>query len=157
MVKKINHDAITIKKLLSKGYTQARICRLLGLKKQKVSYWAKTPIKYEIKRKTKLDEKYKKRIVELAEDKLTSDMGSRKIAEIINRELKEDNVRDSKGKIMTIEKTAVNKYLKSVLGKPRKVRRVFYLNDMQKKERAKFCENILEKRIRGEHIFLPKK
>ena len=153
MVKKINHDAITIKKLLSKGYTQARICRLLGLKKQKVSYWAKTPIKYEIKRKTKLDEKYKKRIVELAEDKLTSDMGSRKIAEIINRERKEDNGRDSKGKIMTIEKTAVNKYLKSVLGKPRKVRRVFYLNDMQKKERVKFCENILEKRIRGEHIF----
>ena len=74
MVKKINHDAITIKKLLSKGYTQARICRLLGLKKQKVSYWAKTPIKYEIKRKTKLDEKYKKRIVELAEHKLTSDI-----------------------------------------------------------------------------------
>ena len=157
MVKKINHDVITIKKLLSKRYTQARICRLLGLKKQKVSYWAKTPIKYEIKRKTKLDEKYKKRIVELAEDKLTSDMGSRKIAEIINRELKEDNVRDSKGKIMTIEKTAVNKYLKSVLGKPRKVRRVFYLNDMQKKERVKFCENILAKRIRGEHMFLPTK
>ena len=148
MVKKINHDAITIKKLLSKGYTQARICRLLGLKKQKVSYWAKMPIKYEIKRKTKLDEKYKKRIVELAEDKLTSDICSRKIAEIINRELKENNIRDSKGKIMTIEKTAVNKYLKSVLTKPRKVRRVFYLNDMQKKERVKFCENILEKKIR---------
>ena len=54
---------------------------------------------------------------------------------------------------MTIEKTAVNKYLKSVLGNQRKVRRVFYLNDMQKKERVKFCENILEKRIRGEHIF----
>ena len=63
MVKKINHDAITIKKQLSKGYTQARICRLLGLKKKKVSYWAKTPIKYEIKRKTKLDEKYKKELL----------------------------------------------------------------------------------------------
>ena len=153
MGKKINHDAITIKKLLSKGYTQARICRMLGLKKQKVSYWAQTPIKYEVKRITKLDEKYKKRIVELAEDKLTSDMGYRKIAEIINKELKEDNIRDSKGKIMTIEKTAVNKYLKSALGKPRKVRRVFYLNEMQKKERVKFCENILDNKIRGEHIF----
>ena len=63
MVKKLNHDAITIKKLLSKGYTQARICRMLGLKKQKVSYWANTQIKYEIKRKTKLDEKFKKELL----------------------------------------------------------------------------------------------
>ena len=122
MVKKLNHDAVAIKKLLSKGYTQARICRMLGLKKQKVSYWAKTPIKYEIKRKTKLDEKFKKRIVELAEDKLTSDMGSRKIAEIINRELKNNNIRDSKGRALTMEKTTVNRYLKNALGKPRKVR-----------------------------------
>ena len=152
MVKKINSDAITIKQLLAKGYTQAKICRMLGLKKQKVSYWAKTPIKYEIKRRTKLDEKYKKRIVELAEDKLTSDMGSRKIAAIINKELKENNVRDSRGNILTIEKTAVNKYLKKALGKPRKVRRVFYLNDVQKKERVKFCENILNRRIRGDQI-----
>ena len=122
-------------------------------KKQKVSYWAKTPIKNEIIRRTKLDEKYKKRIVELAEDKLTSDMGSRKIAEIINKELKENNVRDSRGNIITIEKTAVNKYLKKALGKPRKVRRVFFLNEVQKKERIKFCENILNRKIRGDQIF----
>ena len=51
MVKKINHDVITIKKLLSKGYTQARICRLLGLKKQKVSYWAKTLLNMKLKEK----------------------------------------------------------------------------------------------------------
>ena len=110
MVKKVNEDALAIKKLLAKGYSQVKICRNLGLKKQKVSYWAKTPIKNEIIRSTKLDEKYKKRIVELAEDKLTSDMGSRKIAEIINKELKENNVRDSRGNIITIEKTAFNKY-----------------------------------------------
>ena len=157
MVKKLNHDAITIKKLLSKGYTQARICRMLGLKKQKVSYWANTQIKYEIKRKTKLDEKFKKRIIELAEDKLTSDMGSRKIAEIINKELKDNNVRDSKGRILTIEKTAVNRYLKNALGRPRKVRRVFFLNDDQKKERVKFCENILKKRLEVNIFFLPMK
>ena len=40
MVKKINEDAITIKKLLQKGVTQKRIASPLGLKKQKVSYWA---------------------------------------------------------------------------------------------------------------------
>ena len=63
MVKKINSDAIAIKTLLDKGYTQARICRLLGLKKQKVSYWANTPIKTEIKRRTKLNEEYKKKLL----------------------------------------------------------------------------------------------
>ena len=80
-------------------------------------------------------------------------MGSRKIAEIINRELKNNNIRDSKGRTLTIEKTAVNRYLKNALGKPRKVRPVFYLSDDQKKERVKFCENILNKKIKGEHIF----
>ena len=147
MVKKINRDAIAIKTLLDKGYTQARICRLLRLKKQKVSYWANTPIKTEIKRRTKLNEQYKKKIVDLAKDKLTSDMGARKIADIINKELEENNVRDTKGNILSIEKTAVNRYLKNALGRPRKVRRVFYLNGKQKKEREKFCESILNKRI----------
>ena len=153
MVKKINRDAIAIKTLLDKGYTQARICRLLGLKKQKVSYWANTPIKTEIKRRTQLNEQYKKKIVDLAKDKLTSDMGARKIADIINKELEENNVRDTKGNILSIEKTAVNRYLQNALGRPRKVRRVFYLNDKQKKERVKFCESILNKRIKGEQIF----
>ena len=36
----------------------------------------------------KLDEKYTKRIVDSAEDKLTIDIDSRKITDIINRELK---------------------------------------------------------------------
>ena len=93
-----------------------------------MSYWAKTPIKYEIKRKTKLDEKFIKRIVELAEDKLTSDMGSRKIAEIINKELKDNNIRDSKVRTLNIEKTAVNRYFKNALGKQRKVRLIKIYN-----------------------------
>ena len=59
MGKRINNDAITIKTLMRKGYTQAPICRMLGLKKQKVSYWANTPINMEIKRPTKLNEEYK--------------------------------------------------------------------------------------------------
>lgn len=45
MVKKLNHDVITIKNLLSKGYTQANIYRMLELKKQKVNYWINMPIK----------------------------------------------------------------------------------------------------------------
>ena len=62
MVKKVNKEAIIIKKLLAKGYTQVKILSNTWLKKQKVSYLAKTPIKNEITGRTKLDEKYKKRI-----------------------------------------------------------------------------------------------
>ena len=63
MVKKINSDAIIIKQLLAKGYTQARICRMLGLKKQKVSYWSITLIKYEIKRRTNWMKNIKKELL----------------------------------------------------------------------------------------------
>ena len=80
----------------------------------------------EIKRPTKLNEEYKNKIVQMAQDKLTSDMGSRKIADIINKELKENDVRDKKGRLLSIEKTTINRYLKKALGKPRKVRRVFF-------------------------------
>ena len=52
--------------------------------------------------------------------------------------------------MLSIEMTAANRYLKNALGKPRKIRRVFYLNDKQKKECVKFCESILNKRIKGE-------
>ncbi len=44
-----------------------------------------------------------KKIVDLDKDKLTSDMGARKIADIINKDLKENNVRDTKGNILSIE------------------------------------------------------
>ena len=45
MVKKINNDAITIKSLLEKGYTQYKIAKMLNISKQKVHYWARTEIK----------------------------------------------------------------------------------------------------------------
>ena len=40
-MKKLNADAIMIKQLLKKGYKQCDIARLLDIKKEKVSYWAR--------------------------------------------------------------------------------------------------------------------
>ena len=37
MVKKLNPDALMIKKLIKKGYKQCDISRILGIKKEKVS------------------------------------------------------------------------------------------------------------------------
>ena len=80
MAKKINEDEDTIKRLLKRGFTQKKIAQLLGLKKQKVSYWSKHEIKtFQIRRK-KLQKIYNNKICKLAKDKTTRDMGSKNIA-----------------------------------------------------------------------------
>ena len=58
MVKKIHKDAIMIKELLKKGLRQCEIARLLNLKKEKVSYWARTEFKSSKFKKKKLKEVY---------------------------------------------------------------------------------------------------
>ena len=44
MVKRVNRDAESIKKMLSMGYKQKEIVKILHIKKQKVSYWANKEI-----------------------------------------------------------------------------------------------------------------
>ena len=51
MVKKINNNAWTIKKLLIRGLRQCEIARLLGIKKEKVWNWSKTEKKEEFNRR----------------------------------------------------------------------------------------------------------
>ncbi len=68
-------------------------------------------------RKTKLSNDYIEKIIKFAEAKLTSDMGSRKIAYIINANLKNNHIVDKRGKIIQIEKTTVNLIIKKALGK----------------------------------------
>ena len=45
MVKKLNKDTLMIKELISKGMRQCHISRLLGIKKEKDSYWSRHEIK----------------------------------------------------------------------------------------------------------------
>ena len=45
------------------------------------------------------------------------------------------------------------KQVKNEFGKPRKIRRVFYLISKQKEQRLKFCEEILNRVITWEQIF----
>ena len=90
MVKKINRDGITIKSLLNQGFKQGQIAKMLNISKQKVHYQMKVEIKTEQNRKKKLDKKYIDKICELAKDKLTSEMSSKRIASIINSDLERD-------------------------------------------------------------------
>ena len=80
-------------------------------------------------------------------------MSSRKIACIINEDLKNNHIIDKNGKIVQIEKTTVNRILKKALGKPRKIRKFFFLTNEQKKKRIKFCKWILDKNIKYDQIF----
>ena len=54
---------------------------------------------------------------------------------------------------MTVYFTTVNNYLKEHFGKPRKIRKVFFLSKEQKKKRVDFCNRILERGIQINQIF----
>ena len=143
MVKKVNADAITIKRLLKQGMKPIKIARLLKVSKQKVNYWKRAKIKYIQTRRKKLQPEYINKICQLAADKTTSEMSSRKITNIINEELKKTNNKVN-GKAISITHPTICKYLneKMVI---RKIRKAFYLDNDQKKKRIKFCKKKINK------------
>ena len=153
MVKKINKDALMIKELISKGKRKYEISRLLGIKKEKVSYWSRHEIKERQFKPKKLKDIYIKAIQKWAKDKTTSQRSSRTIARMINSTLEKRNEVDKKGRQISVHYTTVNNYLKEYYGKPRKIRKVFFLSKEQMEKRKKFCQMILDKKIKPEQIF----
>ena len=146
MGKQLNEDALDIRTLKSRGVKQAEIARLLGVTRQKVSYWVNKDVTNYKKRKKKFSQFYVDKIVKLARNKTTSTMSCRKIARIINTSFSKRNIMQN-GKPLNISFKTVSNYLKEVYGKPKKIRKVFYLNESQKKKRLEFCRKILEKGI----------
>ena len=126
MSKKINEDTVTIKRLLKRGLSQKKICQLLGLKKQKVSYWANHEMKTTQTKRKKLSKAFITKNCKMAQDRTTSVMGSKKIAYMINKELKENNILDSKGKNLSVSFKTICRYLNGNLGTPKKIRKSFF-------------------------------
>ena len=73
-------------------------------------------------------------------------MSSNKISNIINKKLKED------GTNLSITKMTICRILNKELGKPRKIKRVFYLSKKNKMKRVEFCKKMIEKNISGKNI-----
>lgn len=73
-------------------------------------------------------------------------MSCLKISRIINTTLSKRKIK-YKGKQMKISFKTVSNYLKEIYGKPKNVRKVFYLSENQKKKRIDFFEKILKKGI----------
>ena len=71
----------------------------------------------------------------MAKNKPTSEMGSRKLANIINDELKEKKVTDNKDKILLVTKSTINNYLKKRHLKVRKIKKNNFIE--KKTEKAK--------------------
>ena len=153
MVKRLNPDALIIKEMLKKGYRQCEIARILKIKKEKVSYWARHELRTTQEKKKKLKDIYINIIKRWANNKTTSAMSSRKIACKINSVLKKRNEFNKNGKKLLVHFTTVNNYLRDYFGRPRKVRKVFYLSEANKRKRVEFCKKTLEKNIKPEQLF----
>ena len=147
MAKKINTFGATVKTLLLEGYSQSWIARKLKVKRQRVNYWATHPLKTEQTKKRKLPDTYIQKIIELTKDKTTSSMSSYRIMKYINLKLAKDKMN------MKVSKATICRILNKEYGKPRKIKKVFFLNKKQKDERVKFFKMILEKGIKGDQIF----
>ena len=153
MVKKLNRDAFLIKILLNKGASPSLVSKILNLSRQKVFYWATHDIRTKSHfRRRKLPPEYLAKILDLARNKTTSSMGSRKISAIINAELEEKNVMGPNNKPLSVHRASVCRYLNTFYGKPKKIRKVFYLSHEQMQKREDFCKMIIERKINFDQI-----
>ena len=146
MMKKINTFGVIVKTFLEKGYSQIWISRKLRASKQKVNYWAINPLRTKQFKRRKLEDKYIKKIIDLAKDQTTSTMSSSKITNTINSDLIPE------GKKIQINKSTICRILNAEIGKPRKIKKIFFLTEKQKGERVEFCQNILKQNISGKNI-----
>ena len=121
------NNALMIKELLKKGNKQCQISHLLGIKKEKVSYQARYNLRTSQEKSKKLKDIYIQAIQRWATNKTTSPISSRKITSKINSVLRKRNELDKRGKPITVHYNIVNDYLKQYFGKPRKIRKIFYM------------------------------
>ena len=117
-----------------------------------MNYWAHHQIKSSQIRKTKLRDIYKDVIIRWAKNKPTSLLSCRKSAAKINRVLKLKKELDNKGKILSVSYKTVNNILKEFYGRPKKIRKVFFLSEENINQRFEFCKMILERKINFDEI-----
>ena len=89
---------------------------------------------------------YFDKIIKLAKNKTTSNMSCRKTSRIIKSSLTKRNIK-YRGKQLKISFKTISNYLREIYGRPKKLRKTFYLSEVQKKARVDFCKKILQKGI----------
>ena len=80
-------------------------------------------------------------------------MSSKKIASILNSVFAKRKELDKNGKQLSIHFNTVCNYLREFYGKPRKIRKIFYLSKEQMMKRVDFCGMILARNLDPHCIF----
>ena len=91
-LKNLSKKGAAIVYQMERGLSNAQISKSLGIPESTIRYYRKRPAIKEIKRSSKLPQKYIDKIYELASNKTTREMPGGLIAIIINKKLKKDNV-----------------------------------------------------------------
>ena len=112
-IKNLTQKGSAIKHQMERGLSNAQISKSLGIPESTVRYYRKRTEIKEIKRSSKLPQKYIDKIYELASNKTTREMPGGLIAIKINNLLKKDNILDKNGKIFFKNKI-LGKYMESL-------------------------------------------
>ena len=132
---KNQETVIAIKQRLKNGIKPIEVAKALNVSHQLVYKWKNKKDEPRKPKKTKLNQKYLNIIKEWAEGKSTGvEMAS---SRKITRKL------EHKYNVKVCHST-VDKALNSMLSRPRKVRKVFFLNDDHLQQRKDFCDYLLE-------------
>ena len=127
------------------------IVDLFHISKQLVNFWINHFVKKR-KRRTKLTRNKKNLIVKWANDKpIMENKVSDKNIQIRFNKLRNKFKENKKEKIISLSTT--NRILNKHIGKPRLIRRIFYLKPYEKNQRVLFCKFMKKNNIGPENIF----
>ena len=146
-----HHLAIAIKKNYSAGMKAKDIAKLFKISKQRVNYWIHNSIKTR-KRRTKLTRKEINILVKWAKDKpiMEKKVSAKNIQMKFNKLPKKFKEKNMKKKISL---STTNRMLNKHIGKPKVIRKVFYMKPIDKNLRVQFCKFMKDKNIGPENIF----
>ena len=114
-IKKLSKKGAAIRYQMERGLSNAQISKSLGIPESTIRYYRKRPIIKEIKRASKLPQKYIDMIYEMASNKTTREMPGGLIAIKINNKLKKDGALNKNGKFLSITKSQVNTVIPGVI------------------------------------------
>ena len=153
---KQHHLAIAIKENFAHGMKPKEIADLFHLSKQRVNYWLHHIIKKR-KRRTKLNRNEINLIVKWAKDKpIMEKKVSAKNIQIKFNKLR-NKFKEKKKKKKIISLSTANRILNKFIGKPRVIRRVFYLKPIEKTQRVQFCKFMKKIKLDQKIYFLQMK
>ena len=148
---KKHHLAIAIKENFAAGMKPKDIAKLFNLSKQRVNYWIHSSIRKR-KRRSKLTRKEINIIVKWAKNKpIMEKKVSAKNIQIKFNKLSKKFKENKKKKSISL--STANRVLNKYIGKPRVIRKVFYLKPIEKKLRVQFLKFMKENGITPGHIF----